>query len=215
MRMKTPAKLVRVGTTAGRRMAPWLVVGRCLAVVTALAVGTAGRSHAGTVLISDFTSGAITPFGGSWTWNSGQRTLTVGGSNTSNDYLQLLSIIPAIDITGGTALRLTGSWAPLGDSGSFLLDLLNNGNLVTRATFTFDQFASGPKTIEAALTTLQGSSINQWQLVGDGNSATAFGDFQLTEMTVVTVPEPATDLLVLAVLAGGGSLVGRQRWRDL
>lgn len=213
VRLKTPVRLVRVGATAGRGTAPWLVIGRCLAVVTALAVGTAGRSHGGTVLISDFTSGAITAQGNAWVWTSGQRTLTVGGSNTSNDYLELLRIIPAIDITGGTALRLTGSWFPNGDSGSFLVDLLYEGTLVTRATLTFDQFASGPKSLEAALSPLPGSLIDQWQLVGNGSSAAAFGDLELTGMSVVTVPEPATNLMALTGLAWGGFLSGRGRWR--
>lgn len=56
-------------------------------------------------------------------------------------------------------------------------------------------------------------AVDRWQLVGNGDSATAIGGLQLAEMTVVTVPESATDLVVLASLAGGGSLVGRRRWR--
>ena len=211
MRATPPAKLALLGTVTGCAMTLRLVIGRCLAVVATLAVLTAGRSHAGTVFISDFTSGAIAAQGGDWVWTSAQRTLTVAGSNTSSDYLQHLGLFPAIDITGGTSLRLIGSWVPTGDSGSFLIDLLGNGNLVTRATFTYDQFANGPNTIEASLTPLQSSLVDQWQLVGNGNSNTAFGDLQLTGMSVVTVPEPSTYAMALAGLACGGSVVFRRR----
>ena len=213
MRATPPAKLALLGTVTGCAMTLRLVIGRCLAVVATLAVLTAGRSHAGTVFISDFTSGAIAAQGGDWVWTSAQRTLTVAGSNTSSDYLQHLGLFPAIDITGGTSLRLIGSWVPTGDSGSFLIDLLGNGNLVTRATFTYDQFANGPNTIEASLTPLQSSLVDQWQLVGNGNSNTAFGDLQLTGRSVVTVPEPSTYAMALAGLACGGSVVFRRRKR--
>ena len=214
MRATPPAKLALLGTVTGCAMTLRLVIGRCLAVVATLAVLTAGRSHAGTVFISDFTSGAIAAQGGDWVWTSAQRTLTVAGSNTSSDYLQHLGLFPAIDITGGTSLRLIGSWVPTGDSDSFLIDLLGNGNLVTRATFTYDQFANGPNTIEASLTPLQSSLVDQWQLVGNGNSNTAFGDLQLTGMSVVTVPEPSTYAMALAGLACGGySLFRRRRVR--
>ena len=213
MRATPPAKLALLGTVTGCAMTLRLVIGRCLAVVATLAVLTAGRSHAGTVFISDFTSGAIAAQGGDWVWTSAQRTLTVAGSNTSSDYLQHLGLFPAIDITGGTSLRLIGSWVPTGDSGSFLIDLLGNGNLVTRATFTYDQFANGPNTIEASLTPLQSSLVDQWQLVGNGNSNTAFGDLQLTGMSVVTVPEPSTYAMAVAGLACGGYLVRRGRKR--
>lgn len=153
-------------------------------------------------MITDFTSGAISAGGGIGQWGFASRTLGVALSNRPSDCLQHFGF-PAIDMAGGTAIRLTESWFPDGDSGCFLLDLLNNGTLATRATFTYDQFASGPPTIEAAVTSLQGSLVDQWQLVGNGSSASAFGDLQLTAMSVVTAPEPATPCMVLVGLACG------------
>lgn len=187
---------------------------KTLALALAIALISAVAS-ATNVTITDFNNPAISTHGDIWTWNSGTasppRTLGVNLSNTGNDYLIEVIDAPYRNIAGATALELTGQWFPDGDDGHFLIDLFAGGTLLARATYTYGQFAGGVTTVSAPLVwqpSVPTTVMNIWELVGDGNSASAFGEFALTSM--VAVPEPATYALALAGLAGFG-IVARMR----
>jgi hypothetical protein len=192
------------------------------ALTIALAAGTAS---AGTIFVSDFTAPAerLAAYGGNWSWDSPTRTLQVAASNTPADYLQQVFFSPGIDITGGTGFDLTGSWVPAGDGGDFILRLLNNGAPVAQSTFSYGQFSGGPKTVSAPLSwlSLSLSTIDQLQILGNGNSSTALGDFQLTLFTVsdgaASVPEidPASFGSAGAFMLAALALVERRRLRQL
>lgn len=185
-----------------------------LAVALALASVTASAT---TVPITDFTAGNIAPFGGVWLWDSQDRDLGVYSSNTTSDYLfQTYGVLDHKNIAGATYLELTAKWTPAGGGnpadGQFFIDLINNGTLLARANYTYGQFASGTVTVAAPLAwepSVPTTIMDQWQLVGNGNSSAAFGDFTLTNM--VAVPEPSTTCLSLVGLACGGFSVFRRR----
>jgi hypothetical protein len=187
-----------------------------LAVALALASVTASAT---TVSITDFTAGTIAPFGSAWQWDSPSRDLGVYGSNTNSDYLyQTYGALDRKNIAGTTALELTAQWTPAGGGnppdGHFFIDLINNGTLLARANYTYGQFVSGTVTVSAPLAwepSVPTTFMDQWQLVGNGNSQAAFGDFTLTNM--VAVPEPATYAAALGGLACGGFSMWRRRKR--
>ena len=188
---------------------------KTLALAVALAL-TPVMASATTVSITDFNNPAIGTHGDVWTWNSGTasppRTLGVNLSNTGNDYLIEVLGYPYKDIAGTTALELTGQWFPSGDDGHFLVDLFAGGTRLARATYTYGQFAGGVTTVSAPLVwqpSVPTTVMDIWELVGDGNSGTAFGDLALTSM--VAVPEPSTYAMALAGLACGGFSMWRRR----
>ena len=179
---------------------------KTLALAVSLAIASVTAS-ATTVPITDFTAGNITPFGGVWLWDSQNRDLGVYSSNTTNDYLyQTYGVLDHKNIAGATALQLTGQWTPAGGGnpvdGHFFIDLINNGTLLARANYTYGQFVTGTVTVSAPLIwepSVPTTFMDQWQLVGNGNSSAAFGDLTLTNL--VAVPEPSTCIMALASLA--------------
>ncbi len=182
---------------------------KTLALAVALAL-TSVMASATNVTITDFTAGNIAPFGSAWQWDSPSRDLGVYGSNTNADYLyQTYGMLDHKNIAGATYLQLTAQWTPAGggnpSDGHFFIDLINNGTLLARANYTYGQFVSGMVAVSAPLIwepSVPTTSMDQWQLVGNGNSSAAFGDFTLTNM--VAVPEPSTCIMALAGLACGG-----------
>ena len=200
---------------------------RVLAVMAAIAVAAGPRAEAGIVQITDFTltggTSSITAFGGLWLWNQAYRELDVG-SNTSSDYL-FGTIFPgsAPNIQGVTTVSLTAAWTPLPSTpdGEFILALLNQGAARASAVYNYGDFAGG-QTVIKSLTWTTNSSVStlvdQWQIIGNGNSDQAFGDLVLTNMSVSTsaaVPEidPGSASAALAVLLGSLGLVERNRRR--
>lgn len=128
---------------------------KTLALAVALAL-TSVMASATTVPITDFTAGNITPFGGVWVWDSGNRDLGVYSSNTTSDYLyQTYGVLDHKNIAGTTELQLTAQWTPAGGGnppdGQFFIDLINNGTLLARANYTYGQFVSGMVTVAAPL----------------------------------------------------------------
>jgi len=203
------------------RPAVWFVV--------AVIATTAAPSTAGTVQICDFTASGTTAIGvhgGRWLWDQPSRTLLVGLSNVDADYLQWdYSALDVIDIAGGTALQLTGSWAPDTPgaptaSGSFVVELQNSGALIALARFTYGEFVGG-NTVSHALewsNPVPTTHVTQWELHGAGFPNNTDGDLQLTNMLVVTgspVPEidPAGLGSVLALVTGTLGLLERRRRR--
>lgn len=194
---------------------------KTLMLALGLALGSVVAS-AGTVVITDFTAGNIAPFGGTWQWDSANRDLAVYLSNTTNDYLfQTYGSGDHKDIAGATYLQLTGQWSPAGGGnpadGRFFIDLINNGNLLARANYTYGQFASGMVTVSAPLawqSPVPTTIMDQWQLIGNGFSSSAFGDFSLRNMvTTSAVPEidPAGMGSILALVGGAMGLIERRR----
>ena len=200
---------------------------RVLAVMAAIAVAAGPRAEAGIVQITDFTlsggTSSITAFGGLWQWDQANRELGVG-SNAASDYL-FGTIFPgsAPNIQGVTTVSLTAAWTPLPTTpdGEFILALLNNGAARASAVYNYGDFAGG-QTVIKSLTWTTNSSVStlvdQWQIIGNGNSDQAFGDLVLTNMSVSTsaaVPEidPGSASAALAVLFGSLGLVERNRRR--
>ena len=200
---------------------------RVLAVMAAIAVAAGPRAEAGIVQITDFTlsggTSSITAFGGLWLWNQAYRELDVG-SNTSSDYL-FGTIFPgsAPNIQGVTTVSLTAAWTPLPSTpdGEFILALLNQGAARASAVYNYGDFAGG-QTVIKSLTWTTNSSVStlvdQWQIIGNGNSDQIIGNLVLTNMSVSTsaaVPEidPGSASAALAVLFGSLGLVERNRRR--
>ena len=201
---------------------------RVLAVMAAIAVAAGPRAEAGIVQITDFTlsggTSSITAFGGLWLWNQAYRELDVG-SNTSSDYL-FGTIFPgsAPNIQGVTTVSLTAAWTPLDPpntpDGEFILALLNQGAARASAVYNYGDFAGGQTVIKSLTwaTNPANTIVDQWQIIGNGNSDQAFGDLVLTNMSVSTsaaVPEidPGSASAALAVLFGSLGLVERNRRR--
>ena len=194
---------------------------KTLMLALGLALGSVVAS-AGTVVITDFTAGNIAPFGNVWQWDSANRDLAVYLSNTTSDYLyQTYGSFDHKNIAGATFLQLTGQWIPAGGGnptdGRFFIDLINNGALLARANYTYGQFASGMVTVSAPLAwdpSAPTTSMDQWQLIGNGLSSSAFGDFYLRNMVATSaVPEidPAGMGSVLGLVAGALGLLERRR----
>lgn len=189
---------------------------KTLALAVALAI-TSVMASASTVTITDFTAGNIAPFGSTWQWDSQSRNLGVYSSNTNADYLyQTYGVLDHKDIAGTTYLQLTAQWTPAGGGnppdGQFFIDLINNGTLLARANYTYGQFVSGMVAVSAPLVwepSVPTTFMDQWQLIGNGNSSAAFGDLTLTNM--VAVPEPSTCIMALAGLASVGFSTWRRR----
>ena len=202
---------------------------RVLAVMAAIAVAAGPRAEAGIVQISDFTltggTSSITAFGGLWLWDQANRELGVG-SNAASDYL-FGTIFPgsAPNIQGVTTVSLTAAWTPLDPpntpDGQFILALFNNGAPRASAVYNYGDFASSGQTVIKSLTWATNPAntiVDQWQIIGNGNSDQAFGDLVLTNMSVSTsaaVPEidPGSASAALAVLFGSLGLVERNRRR--
>lgn len=174
------------------------------------------------IVITDFTAGNILPFGGTWLWDSANRDLGVYSSNTTSDYLfQTYGVLDHKNIAGATHLQLTGQWTPAGGGnppdGHFFIDLINNGTLLARANYTYGQFVSGMVTVAAPLAwepSVPTTTMDQWQLIGNGNSSAAFGDFNLTNMVATSaVPEidPSGMGSVLALVGVVLGLLERRR----
>lgn len=187
-------------------------------IVVALAVFAAGHAGAATIFLTDFTAGnpPLGPHGG-WAWDSPTRTLLTAATNTPADYLQQ-SYDNAIDAADGNAIRLTGTWVPdiVGGNGTFTVQL-DTLPSVAVATFTYGQFVGGA-TVDAPIVWPAGSStiFTNWFLIGGGSPSTTSGDFTLTSMSIVTVPEPTAATAGLAViggLAGIGLARRRPAWR--
>ncbi len=199
---------------------------RVLAVMAAIAVAAGPRAEAGIVQISDFTltggTSSITAFGGLWLWDQANRELGVG-SNAASDYL-FGTIFPgsAPNIQGVTTVSLTAAWTPLPSTpdGEFILALLNQGAARASAVYNYGDFAGGQTVIKSLTwaTNPANTIVDQWQIIGNGNSDQAFGDLVLTNMSVSTsaaVPEidPGSASAALAVLFGSLGLVERNRRR--
>ncbi len=202
---------------------------RVLAVMAAIAVAAGPRAEAGIVQITDFTlsggTSSITAFGGLWQWDQANRELGVG-SNAASDYL-FGTIFPgsAPNIQGVTTVSLTAAWTPLDPpntpDGEFILALYNQGALKASAVYNYGDFASGQTVIKSLTWTTNPSVstvVDQWQIIGNGNSDETLGDLVLTNMSVSTsaaVPEidPGSASAALAVLFGSLGLVERNRRR--
>ena len=202
---------------------------RVLAVMAAIAVAAGPRAEAGIVQISDFTltggTSSITAFGGLWLWDQANRELGVG-SNAASDYL-FGTIFPgsAPNIQGVTTVSLTAAWTPLDPpntpDGQFILALYNQGDLKASAVYNYGNFASGQTVVKSLTWTTDPSLstvVDQWQIIGNGNSDQTLGDLVLTNMSVSTsaaVPEidPGSASAALAVLFGSLGLVERNRRR--
>jgi len=189
---------------------------KILAVFAALVVTAAPSAEAGIIQITDFTGGNVGAHGGGWTWDQTNRDLLLG-SNTSSDYLfQDLGVLNAKNIAGATSLSLTGSWFPAGVNGDFIVRLYNQGTPKASAFFSFGEFAGG-HTISKTLNwepNVSNTNVDQWQIIGNGNSSNAAGDIVLTNLTVSTgaVPEidPASAGATLAMLVGALGLLERR-----
>ena len=201
---------------------------RVLAVMAAIAVAAGPRAEAGIVQITDFTlsggTSSITAIGGLWQWNQANRELGVD-SNAASDYL-FGTIFPgsAPNIQGVTTVSLTAAWTPLDPpntpDGQFILALYNQGDLKASAVYNYGNFASGQTVVKSLTwaTNPANTIVDQWQIIGNGNSDQAFGDLVLTNMSVSTsaaVPEidPGSASAALAVLFGSLGLVERNRRR--
>ena len=200
---------------------------RVLAVMAAIAVAAGPRAEAGIVQISDFTltggTSSITAFG-DWNWDQLDRERTVPTQNTSSDYLfGQITNGQGRDIVGAQSMRLTAAWTPVSSSpnGEFTVQLLNQGALKASALYRFGDFAGGQTVIQSLTWTTNPSVttvVDQWQIVGNGNSSSANGALVLTNMSVSTsaaVPEidPGSASAALAVLFGSLGLVERNRRR--
>jgi hypothetical protein len=197
--------------------------------MAAIAVAAGPRAEAGIVQISDFTltggTSSITAFGGLWLWDQANRELGVG-SNAASDYL-FGTIFPgsAPNIQGVTTVSLTAAWTPLDPpntpDGQFILALYNQGDLKASAVYNYGNFASGQTVVKSLTWTTDPSLstvVDQWQIIGNGNSDQTLGDLVLTNMSVSTsaaVPEidPGSASAALAVLFGSLGLVERNRRR--
>ena len=202
---------------------------RVLAVMAAIAVAAGPRAEAGIVQITDFTlsggTSSITAIGGLWQWNQANRELGVD-SNAASDYL-FGTIFPgsAPNIQGVTTVSLTAAWTPLDPpntpDGQFILALYNQGDLKASAVYNYGNFASGQTVVKSLTWTTDPSLstvVDQWQIIGNGNSDQTLGDLVLTNMSVSTsaaVPEidPGSASAALAVLFGSLGLVERNRRR--
>ena len=120
-------------------------------------------------------------------------------------------------------MRLTAAWTPGSSSpnGEFTVQLLNQGALKASALYRFGDFSGGQIVIKSLTWTTNPSVstvIDQWQIVGNGNSSSVNGALVLTNMSVSTsaaVPEidPGSASAALAVLFGSLGLVERNRRR--
>jgi len=204
---------------------------RILAVVAAIVVMAGARSDAGIVQITNFnltgTSGGnnttITAFGGDWQWDQASRDLSVVTRNTSSDYLfGVMNSGSAPNITGAKSMSLTATWTPNASSpdGEFTVELLNNGSLKASALYHFGDF-SGGHTVAKNLTWTTNPNVStvvdQWQIIGNGNSTAANGELVLTTMSVSTdaVPEidPGSATAALAMVGSALGLLERNRRR--
>ena len=201
---------------------------RVLAVMAAIAVVAGPRAEAGIVQITDFTltggTSSITASGGDWVWDQSPGELLVPTQNTSSDYLfGQITNGQGRDIVGAQSMRLTAAWTPGSSSpnGEFTVQLLNQGDLKASALYRFGDFSGGQPVIKSLTWTTNPSVttvVDQWQIVGNGNSSSANGALVLTNMSVSTsaaVPEidPGSASAALAVLFGSLGLVERNRRR--
>lgn len=153
----------------------------------------------------------ITTFGtsaenGGFTWNYDSSTSTISGTEGFGDLLYG-SPENASLLGGNIYISLTGS-ATVIPAGSFNVTLEDSlGNIAT-ATFLWSSFASGPQTIQAALsyTTFNFEEVAFWNLVSGASLQPVNASF--SQMSAVAVPEPSAFVLV-----GGAALffVGRRR----
>lgn len=200
---------------------------RVLAVMAAIAVAAGPRAEAGIVQISDFTltggTSSITA-SGDWVWDQSTRELLLPTQNTSSDYLfGQITNGQGRDIVGAQSMRLTAAWTPGSSSpnGEFTVELLNQSALKASAVYRFGDFAGGQTVIKSLTWTTNPSVttlVDQWQIVGNGNSSSARGALVLTNMSVSTsaaVPEidPGSASAALAVLFGSLGLLERNRRR--
>lgn len=182
------------------------------------------RADAGIIQITDFTTtnGTISALGSQWQWDQANRELLVA-PNTPSDYLfQQLDLFSKQDIVGAKSIRLAATWTPFGSSpdGEFIVRLYYEGDTKADALFRFGDFAGG-KTVTKALnwTTNPNVStvIDQWQIIGNGNSTAVSGVLAPTNMSVSTeaVPEidPASMSGALAMVWGALGLLERRRLR--
>ena len=202
---------------------------RVLAVMAAIAVAAGPRAEAGIVQISDFNNPGSPPTsifiatGSAWLWDQQDRELGVA-FNTSADYMEGNIVSGnSPDIVGAQFMRLTGAWTPESSvpNGEFIVALYFEGNLKASALYRFGDFAGG-QTVIKSLTWTTNSSVStlvdQWQIIGNGNSDQIIGNLGLTNMSVSTsaaVPEidPGSASAALAVLFGSLGLVERNRRR--
>ena len=201
---------------------------RVLAVMAAIAVAAGPRVEAGIVQISDFNNPGSPPTsifiatGSAWLWDQQDRELGVA-LNTSADYMEGNIVSGnSPDIVGAQFMRLTGAWTPEPSvpNGEFIVALYFEGNLKASALYRFGDFAGGQTVIKSLTwaTNPANTIVDQWQIIGNGNSDQAFGDLVLTNMSVSTsaaVPEidPGSASAALAVLFGSLGLVERNRRR--
>lgn len=189
-----------------------------LTLLGTLVFATAASLQAGPILqaapitISDFSEGITSD--APWVWNSGNKTITISGSNSPAGLIYPDNPISMDISSAGTKFKLTMATPVSGTNpgGSFFVSLESSGGGLATGTFAWSAFTTSVVN-ETTFSTSGGfnpATVVNWN-IGDGGyggSGTLTGGASLVSLQVV--PEPSTyALMALGVL--GLFLAARRR----
>lgn len=151
----------------------------------------------------------LTTFGnsaedGGPTWNYDPLTSTISGTEGFGDLIYGAPFTSVL-LGGNTFISLTGS-ATIVPAGSFSVVLEDSAAELAFATFLWSDFASGPQTVQAALsfTAFNFNDVVGWSLISGGSLQQVEASFS----GMSAVPEPSA-----AILVGLAGLLAARRRR--
>jgi hypothetical protein len=157
----------------------------------------------GAVLITNFGFDATN--GGSWTYTP--ATSTISGTEGPGD---LIFGTPAnLDLGSDRWISLSGN-ATTAPAGSFTITLEDNIGQTATAEFQWTQFTGGSTRTQAlSYTSFDFAHVVGWSL--DSGASFQAVNASFSQLTVVTVPEPSTCLLLLGGMAIAGKAASLRR----
>ena len=182
-----------------------------LTLFSTLVFATAASLQAAPVTISDFSEAISSD--APWVWNSGNKTITISGPNSSSGLIYPDSEISMDISSAGTKFKLTMSSlvSVTNPGGGFFVSLESLGGGLATGTFNWADFTTSVVN-ETTFSTSGGfnpASVVNWNIGdgGNGGTGTLTGGASLVSLQVV--PEPST--YALMALGGLGLFLASRR----